>query len=107
MKLGWPLGRLLGLGPPPWDLLWLSLVASLVLDAFCGPLRMRLGPFWSSIQVFRHLMASYLLNFNHIFDLTYRPIFKFRFLYIIFPFYVAVCEETWSAELPEGSIFMF
>ena len=51
-------------------------------------------------------MASYFLNFDHIFDFTYRGIFKFRLLYIIFLFYVAVCEETWSAELPEGSIFM-
>ena len=86
--------------------MWLSLVASLVLDAFWGPLWMRLGAFWSSFQVFRHPMASYFLNFNHIFHLTYGRTFKFTFLYIIFPFYVAVCEETWSAELPEGSIFM-
>ena len=69
LKLGWPLGRRVGLGPPPWDLLWLSLVASLVLDAFWGPLWMHLGPFWSSFQAFRHPMASYLPNFNHVFDL--------------------------------------
>ena len=104
--LGWPLGRHVGLGPPPWDLSWLSLVASLVLDAFWGPLWMHLGSFLASFQVFRHPTASYFLNFNHIFDFTYRGILKSRLLYIIFLFYVAVCEETWSAELPEGSIFM-
>ena len=44
-ELGWALGRHVGLGPPPWDLLWLSLVASLVLDAFWGPLWIHLGSF--------------------------------------------------------------
>jgi len=41
------------------------------------------------------------------FDFKYGRIFKFGLLYIIFLFYVAVLEETWTAELPEGSIFMF
>ncbi len=68
---------------------------------------MHLGPFWSAFQVFRHPLASYFLNFDYMFDFKYGRIFKFGLLYIIFLFYVAVLEETWTAELPEGSIFMF
>ena len=94
------------LGRPPGDLFWISLVASLVLEALWGPLWMHLGPFWSSCKAFRHPIGSYFLNFKHNFDFTYRCIFKFMFLFIIALFYVAVCEETWSAELPGGSIFM-
>ena len=106
MRILWLRMRLLGPGEGLADFFWISLAASLVFGALWGPLWMRLGPFWSSFQVFRNPMASYFLNFNHIFDFTYRRIFKFRLLYIIFLFCVAVCEETWSAKLPKGSIFM-
>ena len=63
--LGWPLGRLWGLGPPPGGLFWISLVASFVLEALWGPLWARLCPFWSAFSAFRHPMGSYFLNFKH------------------------------------------
>ena len=68
--LGWPLGRLWGLGPPPGDLFWISLVASLVLEALWGPFWVHLCPFWSAFTAFRHPMGSYFLNFKHNSDLT-------------------------------------
>ena len=77
------------------------------LGCFLGSPLDASGLFFTSFHVFRHPMASYFLNFNHIFDFTYRGILKSRLLYSIFLFYVAICEEAWSAELPEGSIFMF
>ena len=40
-----PLGRFWGLWPPPGDLFWISLVASLVLEALRGPLWMHFGVF--------------------------------------------------------------
>ena len=100
---GAPLG---GLGLPPGGLFWISLVASFVLEALWGPLWAHLCPFWSAFSAFRHPMGSYFLKFKNHFDFTYRCIFKFMFVFIIFLFYVAVCEETWSAKVPGGSILM-
>ena len=59
-----------GLGPPPGDLFWISLVASLVLEALWGPFWVHLCPFWSAFTAFRHPMGSYFLNFKHNSDLT-------------------------------------
>ena len=88
--LGWPLGRLWDLGPPPGDLFWVSLVASLVLEALWGPFWVHLCPFWSAFTSFRHPMGSYFLNFKHNSDLTemYNQI---HICVFHFTFYVAVC----------------
>ncbi len=58
------------LAPPPGDLFWISLVASLVLEALWGPFWVHLCPFWSAFTAFRHPMGSYFLNFKHNSDLT-------------------------------------
>ena len=58
---GWPLGRLWGPRAPPGALLWISLVGSLIWEAFWGPLWMHLGSFWSSFKAFRHPTGSLFL----------------------------------------------
>ena len=84
--LGWPLGRLWGLGPPPGGLFWISLVASFVLEALWGPLWGHLCPFWSAFSAFRHPTGSYFLNFKHNSDLTQRCIINFTFVFSILLF---------------------
>ena len=59
----------------PWlasggGLFWISLVASLVLEALWGPFWVHLCPVWSAFTAFRHPMGSYFLNFKHNSDLT-------------------------------------
>ena len=55
------------LGPwvPPGDLSWVSLVASLVLEALWGPFWVHLCRFWFAFTAFGHPMGSYFLNFKH------------------------------------------
>ena len=74
------------LGPPPGDLFWISLVASLVLEALWGRFWVHLCPFWSAFTAFRHPMGSYFLNFKHNSDLTQRCIIKFTFVFSILLF---------------------
>ena len=75
-----------GLGPPPGDLFWISLVASLVLEALWGPFWVHLCPFWSAFIAFRHPVGSYFLNFKHNSDLTQRCIINFTFVFSILLF---------------------
>ena len=51
---------------PPGDLFWISLVASLVLEALWGPLWVHLCPFWCAFIAFRHPMGSYFLEMSSI-----------------------------------------
>ena len=53
------------LASPPGDLLWISLLASLVLEALWGPFWMHLCPFWFAFIAFRHPMGSCFRNFKH------------------------------------------
>ena len=105
--LGWPLGRPWGLWGPFWDLLWISPVGPLALEAFWGPFCMLLGLFPSSFKAFGHPMETFLLVSSMTFILQSNIFLKFVFRAYHFFFYVAECDVTWSAELPEGSIFMF
>ena len=66
---------------------------------------MLLGMFPSSFKAVGHPMETFLLVSSMTFILQ-RFVFKFACLFIMFLFYVAVCDVTWSAKLPEGSIFM-
>ena len=67
-----------------------------------GPFWTHQGPLWSSFKAFWHLFGSFsdsrMMFVSHSIHIS---IFLFYF-----SFYVAVCEETWSAELPGGSILM-
>ena len=105
--LGWPLGLLWGLWGPSWDPLWISPVGSLALEAFWGPFWMPRGLFSSSFKAFGHPLDTFFLISSITFYFTWNYFFKFAFLFITFLFYVAECDVTWSAELPEGSSFMF
>ena len=60
----WASGAPLGLRPPPGDLFWISLVASLVLEAFWGPFWMHLSPLWSSFEAFCHLAGLIFILFS-------------------------------------------
>ncbi len=102
MVSGAPLGSLGSF----WELLWISPVGSLALEAFWAPFCMLLGLFPSSVKAFGHPMETFLLVSSMTFILQINICLKFVFLLITFLFYVAVCDVTWSAELPEGSIFM-
>ena len=68
------------------------------LDA-SGPVSVFFQSFWTS-------HGNISLSLKHDFYFTENSFFKFVFLFIIFLFYVAVCDVTWSAKLAEGSIFM-
>ena len=59
---GWPLGRLWGPRASFGDHLWISLVASLVLEALWGPFWMHLGLLRSSFRTFWHPLGSYFLK---------------------------------------------
>ena len=59
---GWPLGRLWGPRAPFGDHLWISLVASLVLEALRGPFWMHLGLLRSSFRTFWHPPGSDFLK---------------------------------------------
>ena len=93
------------------------------LETFSGFLLLHLWPwklsgvlfgcFWGLWDVSGDLFRSSLKLFD-----TRRDIFSKNsgqlkdvfsnsgFCFSVFLFFVAVCEETWSSELPEGSIFM-
>ena len=68
------------------------------LDA-SGPVSVFFQSFWTS-------HGNMFLNFKHNFYFAYKCIFKYNFLFITFLFSIAMCEETWSAKPPGGSIFM-
>ena len=76
-QLGWPLGRPWGLWGPFWDLLWISPVGPLALDAFWGPFCMLLGLFPSSFKAFGHPMETFLLVSSMTFILQ-RFLFQIR-----------------------------
>ena len=101
MASGAPLGSLGSFLGSSLDLSgWTSGLGSFLgvfLDA-SGPVSVFFQSFWTS-------HGNISLSFKHDFYLT-EIFFKFAFLFIMFLFYVAVCDVTWSAKLPEGSIFM-
>ena len=77
------------------------------LGSFLGSFLDASGPVFIFFQSFWTSLGNMFLNFKHHFLFYIEWFFKFVFLFIIFLFYVAVCDVAWSAELPEGSIFMF
>ena len=74
-------------------------LSGVLLDA-SGPVSIFFQNFWTSL-------GNMFLNFKHNVLFYIEMFFKFVFLFILFLSYVAVCDVTWSAELPEGSSFMF
>ena len=76
------------------------------LGSFLGSFLHASGPVSVFFQSFWTSHGNISLSFKHDFYFTENLFFKFAFQFNTFLFYVAVCDVTWSAELPEGSIFM-
>ena len=72
-----------------------------------GSLGSSLDASGSSLVLFGSFLASCSITFSICLAMTFvlhGMCLSFSALYFLF--YTSVCEETWSAELPGGSIFM-
>ena len=76
------------------------------LGSSLGPFLDASGPFLVCFQSFLSSHGHIFLIFKHNFYFAYKSIFKFNCLFITCFFKLAIYEESWSAEPPEGSIFM-
>ena len=77
----------------------ISFRSRVVSGVLFGRIRVLLGP----LLELSGISLDHFSNSGNDFCFTFNSYFYFLFH---FSFYVAVCEETWSAELPGGSIFM-
>ena len=73
---------------------------------------MHLTLLWSLLEAFWRYFWVIFAESSRIFVLHTGCVLKiiesiFLSVFSVFLFYVAVCDVTWSAELPEGSSFMF